>query len=79
MILCYAYLSRYPKVFEAMTGLRLAEFDELLDECAAPLHPGRSPALEPSRPGNGRSAAADAQAVGRQGLVYAQGRHHTAF
>lgn len=32
MILRYAHLSRYPKVFEAMTGLRLAEFDELLDD-----------------------------------------------
>lgn len=32
MILRYAHLSRYPKVFEAMTGLRLTEFDELLDD-----------------------------------------------
>lgn len=32
MILRYAHLARYPKVFEAMTGLRLAEFDELLED-----------------------------------------------
>jgi hypothetical protein len=32
MILRYAHLSRYPKVFESMTGLRIAEFDELLDD-----------------------------------------------
>ena len=32
MILRYDHLSRFPKVFQAMTGLRLAEFDALLDD-----------------------------------------------
>jgi hypothetical protein len=31
MILRYAQLSRFPTVFQALTGLRLAEFDELLE------------------------------------------------
>ena len=32
MILRYDHLSRFPKVFQAMTGLRLAEFDARLDD-----------------------------------------------
>ena len=32
MILRYDHLSRFPKVFQAMTGLRLAEFDDLLSD-----------------------------------------------
>lgn len=32
MILRYAHLSRHSKVFEALTGLRLTEFGELLDD-----------------------------------------------
>jgi hypothetical protein len=32
MMFQYAYLSRYPKVFQTLTGLQLTEFDSLLDE-----------------------------------------------
>jgi hypothetical protein len=32
MILRYDHLSLFPKVFQAMTGLRLAEFDEVLED-----------------------------------------------
>ena len=32
MILRYDHLSRFPKVFQVMTGLRLAEFDDLLTD-----------------------------------------------
>jgi len=32
----YARLSRFPKVFRSMTGLRVSEFDQLLDDLAAP-------------------------------------------
>lgn len=32
MILRYDHLSRFPKVFQAMTGLRLAEFEDLLTD-----------------------------------------------
>ena len=32
MILRYDHLSRFPKVFQAMPGLRLAEFDACLDD-----------------------------------------------
>jgi hypothetical protein len=32
MILRYDHLSRFPKVFQAMTGLHLVEFDELLED-----------------------------------------------
>ena len=32
MILHYVRLSRFPKVFQSMTGLRVAEFDQLADE-----------------------------------------------
>ena len=32
MILRYDHLSRFPKVFQAMTGLRLTEFDVCLED-----------------------------------------------
>ena len=32
MILRYDHLSRFPKVFQVMTGLRLAEFADLLTD-----------------------------------------------
>ena len=32
----YARLSRFPKVFRSMTGLRVSEFDQLLDDLAGP-------------------------------------------
>ena len=34
-MLYYAHLSRFPKVFQSMTGLRVSEFDQLLDDLAA--------------------------------------------
>lgn len=37
MILRYDVLSRHPRVFQTMTGLRLPEFDDLL-ESVVPLH-----------------------------------------
>ena len=50
----YARLSRFPKVFLSMTGLRVSEFDQLLDDLAVPYgqaeqtrlsHPKRQRAL----------------------------------
>src|SRR4030067_945886 len=32
----YPRLSRFPKVFRSMTGLRVSEFDQLLDDLAGP-------------------------------------------
>ena len=32
MILCYEPLHRHPAIFKAMTGLYLAEFDDLLTD-----------------------------------------------
>jgi hypothetical protein len=32
MLMRYAYLSQHPQVFRSMTGLRTAEFNDLLDE-----------------------------------------------
>ena len=32
MIMRYSWVSQYPQVFQSMTGLRVSEFDEVVDD-----------------------------------------------
>ncbi|MFN8493539.1 MAG: hypothetical protein U0350_38420 [Caldilineaceae bacterium] len=49
MILRYHHLSRYASVFQAMTGLKINLFDEVVAD-VEPLLRSRNKALEPSGP-----------------------------
>jgi DDE superfamily endonuclease/Helix-turn-helix of DDE superfamily endonuclease len=52
MLLQYAYLSRHPRVFQAMTGLRVGEFDDLVDD-VLPAY-GQAEVARLSQPTTGR-------------------------